>query len=147
MPLFIDVKIISQLAFDPGLICLKHIWSSLLLNCWYSKEKFSSNSTVLCKSNESEFIEFQRNLPKLWDISKRAKSNFCWYFDAPIFPMSLKFCMTFCSRDNEILLGKVKFRERNFVHHFVSGSEILWNISFVGIEIKLNVDEINKNFA
>ena len=65
--------------------------------------------------------------------------------------------MAFCSTDNEISL-KISFweseishnslfGERNFVHHFVWGSEISWNISFVGVEIKLNVDEINKSCA
>ena len=77
--------------------------------------------TVSCKSN---------HLPKLCDISKRA--NFRRYFDAPIVPISLKFCSNV----------------RNFAWHFV-----LWttkfrgNISFVRVEIKLNVDEINKSCA
>ena len=70
--------------------------------------------------------------------------------------------MAFCSMDNEIslwvseilhdiLFGKAKFRatvhlgEQNFVHHFASESEISWNISFIGVEIKLNVDEIKKS--
>ena len=57
----------------------------------------------------ANLIEFRQNLPKLWDTSKRANSNFCRYWDAPIVPISLKFCMTFCSTDNEILFGKVKF--------------------------------------
>ena len=49
-----------------------------------------------------------------------------------------KFRLAFCSMDNEISLkisfGKAKFRATVYL-----GSEISWNISFVGVEIKLNV--------
>ena len=49
-----------------------------------------------------------------------------------------KFRLAFCSMDNKISLkisfGKVKFRATVYL-----GSEISWNISFVGVEIKLNV--------
>ena len=49
-----------------------------------------------------------------------------------------KFRLAFCSTDNEISLkisfGKAKFRAT--VH---LGSDISWNISFVGVEIELNV--------
>jgi len=57
-----------------------------------------------------------------------------------------KFRMAFSSTDNKIslkiLFGKAKFRATVYL-----GSEILWHISFVGVEIKLNVDEINKSCA
>ena len=133
MPVFIDVKIISHLAFDPG---------------------FSSNSTVLCKSNESEFRRiFQQSLPILCDILK--KVNFCPYFDAPIVPISLKLCgnvlnfawhfvqRTMRINSHEISFGKAKFRQQSIW----GGSEISWNMSFVGVEVKLNLDEINKSCA
>ena len=45
-----------------------------------------------------------------------------------------KFRLAFCSTDNEISFGKAKFRATVYL-----GSEISWNISFVGVEIKLNV--------
>ena len=49
-----------------------------------------------------------------------------------------KFRLAFYSTENEISLkisfGKAKFRATVYL-----GSEISWNISFVGVEIKLNV--------
>ena len=45
------------------------------------------------------------------------------------------------------ILRSSLFGEQNFVHHFLWGGEISWHISFVGVEIKLNVDEINKSCA
>ena len=45
------------------------------------------------------------------------------------------FRIAFCSTDNEI--------SRNSLF----GSEIPWTILLVGVEIKLNVDEINKSCA
>ena len=77
---------------------------------------------MLCKIKESKF---RRNLPKLCDISKKA--NFRRYFDAPIVHISLKF------RAN-VRNFPLKFRATVYL-----GSEISWNISFVGVEIKLNV--------
>ena len=79
----------------------------------------------------------ERISTKLCDISKKA--NFHRFFDAPIVPISLKF----------------RANVRNFAWHFAPrttkfhatvylGSEITWNISFVGVEIKLNVDERKK---
>ena len=57
-----------------------------------------------------------------------------------------KLRMPFCSTDKEISLkisfGKAKSRATVYL-----GSEISWNISFVEVEIKLNVDEINKSCA
>ena len=98
----------------------------------YAHRAGTCSFTVLCKSNESKF---RGNLPKLCGILKKA--NFCRYFHAPIIPISLKF----------------RANVRNFAWHFVPRttkfcatvylrSEILWNILFVGVEIKLNVDEI-----
>jgi len=116
MPHFIDVKIISHLDFYPSLMCLQLIWSSLSLNCWYSKEKFSLNSTVLCKSNESEF---QGNLPKLCVISKEAK--FCRYFDEPIVPISLKFHANVRNFAwHFVPRWKFHLRKRNFVQQFIT---------------------------
>ena len=81
-------------------------------------------------------------------------SNFRRYFDAPIVPISLKFRVKFRLRkrnfarnfvwESEISRNSL-FGERNFVHHFLWRSEISRNISFVGVEITLNVDEINKS--
>ena len=75
-------------------------------------------------------------------------SNFCRYFDVPIVPISLKFRLRKRNFvwESEISCNSL-FAEQNFVHHFVWGSEISWNISFVGVEITLNVDEINKSCA
>ena len=90
MPVFIDVKIISHLAFDPG---------------------FSLNSTVLCKSNESEFRRiFQQSLPILCDILK--KVNFCPYFDAPIVPISLKRCGNVLNFAWHFVQRTMKFRTK-----------------------------------
>ena len=93
--------------------------------------------TVSCKSNQSEF---RRNLPKLCDISKKA--DFRRYFDAPIGPISLKFRSNVRNFAWHFVLRTTKFRTTVYL-----GSEILWNISLVGVEIKLNVDEINKSCA
>ena len=87
------------------------------------------SSTVSCKSNQSEF---RQNLPKLCDISKKA--NFRRYFDAPIVPISLKFCSNVPNFTWHFVLRTTKFCATVYL-----GSEIPWNISFVGVEIKLNV--------
>ena len=49
-----------------------------------------------------------------------------------------KFRLVFCSTDNEISL-KISFGKAKFCATVYLGREISWNISFVGVEIKLNV--------
>ena len=93
--------------------------------------------TVSCKSNQSEF---RRNLPKLCDISKKA--NFRRYFDGTIVPMSVNFRSNVRNFAWHFVVPTTKFRTTVYL-----GSEIPRNISFVGVEIKLNVDEINKSCA
>ena len=109
---------------------LKFINAKLLI---FERKVFFSKSTVLCKIKESKF---PRNLPKLCDISKKA--NFRRYFDTPIVHISLKFranvrnfAWLFVPRTTKF---RLKFRATVYL-----GSEISWNISFVGVEIKLNV--------
>ena len=93
-------------------------------------------------------------MPKLCDFSKKA--NFRRYFDAPIVPILLKFranvrnfAWHFVPRTTKFRL-KFRLGKQNFVSESATvylGSEISWNISFAGVEIKLNVDEIIKNCA
>ena len=106
---------------------------------------------------------FDENVLKLCYISKKA--NFQRYFDALILPISFKFRanvrnfawhlvrrtkkfrLKFRSgKQNFVWESKISrnssFGERNFVHHFVWGREILCTISFVRVDIKLNADEI-----
>ena len=95
------------------LIPVWYAWSICEVHCCQivdiRKKSFLQILQYCAKVMRANLIEFRQNLPKLWDTSKRANSNFCRYWDAPIVPISLKFCMTFCSTDNEILFGKVKF--------------------------------------
>ena len=124
---------------DPGLICLKHIWSSLSLNCWYSKEKFSSNSTVAYKSNESEFHRISAKFAEIVGYLKESEFEF----------LSILGC-THCSHIIEILhdilfhgqqnfvweseiLSNSLFGKRNFVHHFV------WNMEHDACTLDLKV--------
>ena len=67
------------------------------------------------------------------------------YFEESEF--SSTFRCTYCSHIIEISCKRAKFPmalrlgKRNFA------SEISWNISFVRVEIELNVDEVNKSCA
>ena len=105
---------------------LKFIIAKLLI---FERKGFFSKSTVLCKIKESKF---PRNLPKLCNISKKA--NFRRYFDTPIVHISLKFRANVRNFAWLFVPRTTKFRLK-----FRLGSEISWNISFVGVEIKLNV--------
>ena len=105
---------------------LKFIVAKLLI---FERKFFFPKSTVLCKIKESKF---QRNLPKLCDISKKA--IFRQYFDAPIVHISVKFRANVRNFAWLFVPRTAKFRAT-----FYLGSEISWNISFVGVEIKLNV--------
>jgi len=86
---------------------------------YLEESEFEFLSIFRC-THSSHIIEI------LHDILFHGQRNFVWESD---------------------ISGNSLFGKRNFVQHFVWGSEILWNISFVGIEIKLNVDEINKSFV
>ena len=100
---------------------LKFIFAKLLI--FERKIFFFSKSTVLCKIKESKFASIFR-------------CTYCSHI-IEILGQRAKFRLAFCSSDNEISL-KISFGKAKFHATVYLGSEI-WNISFVGVEIKLNV--------
>ena len=97
----------------------------------------------------ANFVEFRQNSI----VRYFEESEFCQY--SHIIEISCKrakFCMPFCSTENEISL-KISFGYISKISHEISfrkakfraTSEISWNMSSVGVEIKLNLNEINKS--
>lgn len=87
------------------------------------------------KTVRGNFAEFPQNVPKLYIILKKA--NFRRHFDARIVPISLKFCANVRNFALDFVPRTTKFHLK-----YRLGSEISWNISFVRVDMKLNVDEI-----
>ena len=84
------------------------------------------------KAVRRNLAEFAQNLPKLYIIL-----NFWWHFYARIVPISLKFCANMRNFAWDFVPRTTKFYLK-----YCLGSEISWNISFVRVDVKLNVDEI-----
>ena len=87
------------------------------------------------KAVRRNFAEFAQNLPKLYIILKKA--NFRRHFDTRIVPISLKFCANVQNFAWDFVPRTTKFYLK-----YRLGSKISWKISFVRVDVKLNVDEI-----